>query len=94
VEGARAAAVSDYQASEAFEAFKKQAKEKYPDVDFSEFQSYDDMKSVNDDRGGMMVIKKTMLLFSFFCIFYEQLVYGACVLALLFYCMNGLLFCF
>ncbi len=52
MEGARAAAVSDYQASEAFEAFKKQAKEKYPYVDFSEFQSYDDMKSVNDDRGG------------------------------------------
>ena len=52
MEGARAAAVSDYQASKAFEAFRKQAKEKYPDVDFSEFQSYDDMESVNDDRGG------------------------------------------
>ena len=49
VEGARVAAVSDYKASEAFEdnnlqcfisgfeAFRKQAKEKYPDIDFTEF---------------------------------------------------------
>ena len=61
VEGARAAAVSDYKASEAFEdnnlqcfysgfeAFKKQAREKYPDIDFTEFQLYNDMDSVNDD---------------------------------------------
>ena len=49
VEGARAAAVSDYKVSEAFEdknlqcfisgfeAFRKQAKEKYSDIDFTEF---------------------------------------------------------
>jgi hypothetical protein len=60
VEGARTAAVSDYKASEAFEdnnlqcfisgfeAFRKQAKEKYPDIDFTEFQPYDDTDSVND----------------------------------------------
>ncbi len=63
VEGARAAAVSDYQASESFEdnnlqcfysgfeAFRKQAKEKYPDIDFMEFQPYDDTEFVNDDGG-------------------------------------------
>ena len=63
VEGARAAAVSDYKASEAFEdnnlqcfysgfkAFRKQAREKYPDIDFAEFQPYDDTNSVNDDGG-------------------------------------------
>ena len=60
VEGSKAAVVFDYNASEAFkdnnlqcfisgfEAFRKQAKEKYPDIDFSEFQSYDDTDSVND----------------------------------------------
>ena len=49
MEGARAAAVSDYKVSEAFEdnnlqcfisgfeAFRKQAKEKYSDIDFTEF---------------------------------------------------------
>ena len=63
VEGARAAAVSDYKASEAFEdnslqcfysgfeAFRKQAKEKYPDIDFTEFQPYDDTNSMNDGSG-------------------------------------------
>ena len=63
VEGARAAAVSDYKASEAFEdnnlqcffsrfeAFRKQAKGKYPDLDFTEFQPYDDTDSVNEDGG-------------------------------------------
>ena len=61
VEGARAAAVSDYKASEAFEennlhffisgfeAFRKQAKQKYPDVDFTDFQPYDDTDSVDED---------------------------------------------
>jgi|UniRef100_A0A2N9EKC3 hypothetical protein len=61
VEGARAVAVSDYKASKAFEdnnlqcfysgfeAFRKQAKEKYPDVDLTEFQLYDDTDSMNDD---------------------------------------------
>jgi hypothetical protein len=60
VEGAKAAAVSDYKTSEAFEdnnlqcfisgfeAFRKQAKEKYPDLAFTEFQPYDDTDSVND----------------------------------------------
>jgi peptidoglycan hydrolase CwlO-like protein len=63
VEGARAATVSDYKASKAFEdnnlqcfysgfeAFRKQAKEKYPDVDFTEFQPYDDTDSMNDNGG-------------------------------------------
>ncbi len=32
-----------------FEAFQKQAKERYPEVDFSAFQSYDDTKSVNHE---------------------------------------------
>ena len=62
VEGTRAAAVLNYQVSEAFkdnniqcfysgfEAFKKQAKEKYPNVNFIEFQPYDDTDSVNDDN--------------------------------------------
>uniref|UniRef100_A0A2N9ERB2 Uncharacterized protein n=1 Tax=Fagus sylvatica TaxID=28930 RepID=A0A2N9ERB2_FAGSY len=61
VEGARAAAVSDYKASEAFEennlqcylsgieAFKKQAKGRYSDLDFTDFQPYDDTDSVNED---------------------------------------------
>ena len=61
VEGDRAAAVSDYKASEAFEennlhffisgfeAFRKQAKQKYPDVDFTDFQPYDDTDSVDED---------------------------------------------
>uniref|UniRef100_A0A2N9F591 Transposase (putative) gypsy type domain-containing protein n=1 Tax=Fagus sylvatica TaxID=28930 RepID=A0A2N9F591_FAGSY len=63
VEGVRAAAVLDYKASEAFEdnnlqcfysgfeAFRKQAKEKYPNVDFIEFQPYDNTNSMNDDGG-------------------------------------------
>ena len=63
VEGARAAAVLDYKASKAFEdnnlqwcysgfeAFRKQAKEKYPNVDFTEFQPYDNTDSMNDDGG-------------------------------------------
>uniref|UniRef100_A0A2N9ES48 Uncharacterized protein n=1 Tax=Fagus sylvatica TaxID=28930 RepID=A0A2N9ES48_FAGSY len=61
VKGARAAAISDYKASEAFEennlqcfysgfeAFRKQAKQKYPDLDFTDFQPYDDTDSVNED---------------------------------------------
>ena len=60
VEGARAVAMSDYKASEAFEdnnlqcfysgfeAFRKQVKERYPDVDFTRFQPYDEMDSVNE----------------------------------------------
>ena len=63
VEGTRAAAVLDYKVSKAFEdnnlqcfysgfeAFKKQAKEKYPNVDFTEFQPYDNTDSMNDDGG-------------------------------------------
>ena len=62
VEGARAATVSNYKASaikdnnlqclySGFEAFRKQAKEKYPDVDFIEFQPCDDIYSMNDDGG-------------------------------------------
>jgi hypothetical protein len=63
IEGARVAAVSEYQASEAFEdnnlrffyssfkAFQKQAKERYPEVDFFAFLLYDDTESVNDDGG-------------------------------------------
>ena len=62
-EGARAAIMLDYRASEAFEdnnlqcfysefeAFRKQAKEKYPNVDFTEFQPYDNTDSMNDDGG-------------------------------------------
>lgn len=54
------ATISNYQASEAFEdnnlqffysgfeAFRKQAKERYPELDFFVFQSYDDTVSVND----------------------------------------------
>jgi hypothetical protein len=61
IEGARAAAVSEYQSFEVFEdnnlrffysgfeAFRKQAMERYPDVDFSAFQPYDDTESINDD---------------------------------------------
>ena len=61
VEGARAAAMSDYKASEAFEennlqcylsgfeAFRKQAKGRYSDLDFTDFQPYDDTNSVNED---------------------------------------------
>uniref|UniRef100_A0A2N9GMW2 Uncharacterized protein n=1 Tax=Fagus sylvatica TaxID=28930 RepID=A0A2N9GMW2_FAGSY len=61
VEGARAAAVSDYKASEAFEennlqcffsgfeAFRKQANVKYPDLDFTGFQPYDDTDSVIEE---------------------------------------------
>jgi hypothetical protein len=62
VEGARAAAVSDYKASEAFEennlqcffsgfeAFRKQANAKYPDLDFTGFQPYDDTDSVIEEE--------------------------------------------
>uniref|UniRef100_A0A2N9GD64 Uncharacterized protein n=1 Tax=Fagus sylvatica TaxID=28930 RepID=A0A2N9GD64_FAGSY len=61
IEGARVAAVSEYQAFEAFEdnnlrffysgleAFRKQAKERYPEVDFSAFQPYDNTEFVNDE---------------------------------------------
>lgn len=61
IEGARVAAVSEYQSSEVFEdnnlrffysgfeAFRKQAMERYADVDFSAFQPYDDTESINDD---------------------------------------------
>ena len=63
IKGAKAAAVSEYQASKAFEdnnlqffysgfkAFRKQAMERYPEIDFSAFQPYDDTKSVNGDGG-------------------------------------------
>jgi hypothetical protein len=62
VEGARAAAVSDYKASEAFEennlqcffsgfeAFRKQANAKYPGLDFTGFQPYDDTDSVIEEE--------------------------------------------
>jgi hypothetical protein len=61
VEGARAAAVLDYKASEAFEennlqcffsdfeAFRKQVNAKYPDLDFTGFQPYDDTDSVIEE---------------------------------------------
>ena len=60
IEGAKAAAVSEFRASEAFddintryflsgfEAFRKQAAEHFPDLDFSVFQPYDDEDSVVD----------------------------------------------
>uniref|UniRef100_A0A2N9EKB4 Uncharacterized protein n=1 Tax=Fagus sylvatica TaxID=28930 RepID=A0A2N9EKB4_FAGSY len=60
IEGAKAAAVSEFRASEAFddintcyflsgfEAFRKQAMERFPDQDFSVFQPYDDEDSVVD----------------------------------------------
>ena len=63
VEGARVVAVSDYKASEVFEennlhcfisgfeAFRKQAQRKYPDLDFTDFQPYDNTDSVNEDGG-------------------------------------------
>uniref|UniRef100_A0A2N9FV71 Uncharacterized protein n=1 Tax=Fagus sylvatica TaxID=28930 RepID=A0A2N9FV71_FAGSY len=62
VEGARVAAVSDYKSSEAFEennlqcffsgfeAFRKQANAKYPDLDFTGFQPYDDTDSVIEEE--------------------------------------------
>ncbi len=60
IEGAKAAAVSEFRASEAFEdintryfipgfeAFRKQAAERFPDLDFSVFQPYDDEDSIVD----------------------------------------------
>ena len=60
IEGAKAATVSEFRASEAFddintryflsgfEAFRKQATEHFPDLDFSVFQPYDDEDSVVD----------------------------------------------
>ena len=64
VEGSKAAAVSEFWASEAFEnintryflsgfeAFRKQAVQRFPDLDFSAFQPYDDEDSVVDaDQG-------------------------------------------
>ena len=60
IEGATAAAVSEFRVSEAFEdvnthyflsefeAFRKQAAERFPDLDFSVFQPYDDEDSVVD----------------------------------------------
>ena len=68
IEGATAAAVSEFRVSEAFEdvntryflsefeAFRKQAAERFPDLDFSVFQPYDDEDSVvdsgQDDQAG------------------------------------------
>jgi hypothetical protein len=68
IEGAKAAAVSEFRASEAFkdintlyflskfEAFRKQAAEHFPDLDFSVFQPYDNEDSVvdggQDDQAG------------------------------------------
>ena len=34
-----------------FEPFRKQAQRKYPDLDFTDFQPYDDTDSVNEDGG-------------------------------------------
>jgi hypothetical protein len=63
VEGVKAVAVSNYQASKAFEdnnlrffylvlkLSENRPKENYLEIDFSMFQSYDDTKSVNDDGG-------------------------------------------
>ena len=60
IEGAKEAAVSDFRASEAFEdintryflsgfeAFRKQAVQCFPDLDFSALQPYDDEDSVAD----------------------------------------------
>jgi D-aminopeptidase len=60
IEGAKAATVSKFRASEAFkdvntryflsgfEAFRKQAAERFPDLDFSTLQQYDDEDSVVD----------------------------------------------
>ncbi len=60
IEGAKAAAVSEFRASEAFndintryflygfEAFRKQAAEHFPDLDFSVFKPYDDEDLVVD----------------------------------------------
>uniref|UniRef100_A0A2N9GDS0 Uncharacterized protein n=1 Tax=Fagus sylvatica TaxID=28930 RepID=A0A2N9GDS0_FAGSY len=60
IEGAKEAAVSDFRASEAFEdvntryflsgfeAFRKQAVQRFPDLDFSALQPYDDEDSVMD----------------------------------------------
>jgi ABC-type transporter Mla subunit MlaD len=60
IEGAKEAAVSEFRASEAFEdintryflsgfkAFRKQAVQHFPDLDFSALQPYDDEDSVVD----------------------------------------------
>ena len=60
IEGAKEAAVSEFQASEAFEdintryflsgfeAFRKQAVQRFPGLDFSALQPYDDEDSVVD----------------------------------------------
>jgi ABC-type transporter Mla subunit MlaD len=60
IEGAKATAVSEFRASKAFEdinmhyflssleAFRKQAAERFPDLDFSTFQPYDNEESVVD----------------------------------------------
>jgi ABC-type transporter Mla subunit MlaD len=60
VEGSKAAAVSEFRASEAFEdintryflsgfeAFRKQAVQRFPGLDFSAIQPYDDEDSVVD----------------------------------------------
>uniref|UniRef100_A0A2N9EXQ6 Uncharacterized protein n=1 Tax=Fagus sylvatica TaxID=28930 RepID=A0A2N9EXQ6_FAGSY len=68
IKGAKAATVSEFKASEAFkdinthyflsgfEAFRKQAAERFPDLDFSIFQPYSDEDSVvdggRDDQSG------------------------------------------
>ena len=60
VEGSKAATVSEFRASEAFEdintryflsgfeAFRKQAAQRFPDLDFSALQPYDDEDSMVD----------------------------------------------
>ena len=67
VEGSKAAAVSEFKASEAFkdinmryflsgfEAFRKQATQRFPSLDFSALQPYDDddsMADVSQDQAG------------------------------------------
>jgi ABC-type transporter Mla subunit MlaD len=68
IEGAKAAAVSEFRASKpfkdinmryflsSFKAFRKQAVERFPDLDFSALQPYDDEDSVvdasQDDQAG------------------------------------------
>ena len=64
IKGAKAAALSEFKASEAFDdintlyllsgfkAFRKQAAKRFPDLDFSAFQPYDDEDSVVDGGPG------------------------------------------
>ena len=83
-----------------FEAFRKQAKERYPDVDFSEFQPYDDTDSVNEgNEKGTMLTKPTMPppdfiqsrfpSFSSFMYFYKQFALWGLCFGPLFSCSNN-----